>query len=253
MSIRLEAMVLILVATAGAGLLAQATGSGAPAGDRTVWDGVYTAGQAERGRQAYEASCGRCHGVDLQGRADNRALVGDRFWQDWGEDSLGTMFSVVQKTMPRGASGSLSEQTYLDIVAYVLEKNAYPAGAAELDATNVHGVRVIRKEGPGPVPNFSLVWVVGCLTEESKDNWVLTSASEPVKTRNPAVSEGAERERSAAAALGSHAFGLMDNSSKQALAGQKLEVKGLLIRGTAARPDKLNVTSMQPLADTCAK
>jgi mono/diheme cytochrome c family protein len=252
MFIRPAALVPIFVLATGAGLLAQATG-GAPTDSRTVWDGVYTTSQAERGRQAYEVSCGRCHGVDLQGRGDNRALVGDRFWQDWGEDSLGTLFSVVQKTMPRGASGSLSEQTYLDVVAYVLAKNDYPAGAGELDATNVHGVRVIRKEGPGPVPNFSLVWVVGCLTEESKDNWVLTNASEPVKTRNPAVSEGAERERSAATAFGSHAFGLMDNSGKQSMLGQKLEVKGLLIRGTADRPDKLNVTSMQPLADSCAK
>jgi mono/diheme cytochrome c family protein len=245
-------MVLSVVIAAGGGLLAEAA-AGAPADERSVWDGVYTVAQAERGRQAYEVSCSHCHGVELQGRGDNRALVGDRFWQDWGEDSLGTMFSVVQKTMPRGASGSLSEQTYLDIVAYVLEKNAYPAGAAELDATTVHGVRVIRKEGPGPVPNFSLVWVVGCLTEESKDSWVLTSASEPVKTRNPALSEGAERERSVATPLGAHAFGLMDNSSKQSLAGHKFEVKGLLIRGTAARPDKLNVTSMQPISDTCTK
>jgi S-disulfanyl-L-cysteine oxidoreductase SoxD len=242
-------LVLMLIATATARPLSQA--GGAPADDRSVWSGVYTAGQAERGREAYEASCARCHGADLQGRADNRALIGDRFWQDWGEDSLATLFGVVQKTMPRGASGSLAEPVYLDILAYILKKNDYPEGARERDAVNFHGVRVIRKEGPGPVPNFSLVWVVGCLIEESKDHWVLTSASEPLKTRNPAVSEGAERERSAAAALGAHRFDLMENNGRPSLAGRKLEVKGLLIRGTRERPDKLNVTSMQPLTDTC--
>jgi mono/diheme cytochrome c family protein len=251
MFIRLEVIILLLAAAAG--VRAGAQTGGTSSGSRTVWDGVYTAGQAERGREAYAANCGRCHGVDLQGRSDNRALIGERFWQDWGEDSLGTLFGVVQKTMPRGASGSLAEQTYLDIVAYVLKKNDYPEGAVELDAANIDGVRVVRKDGPGPVPNFSLVWVVGCLSEESKDNWVLTSASEPIKTRDPAVSEGAARERSSAAALGSHHFGLMDNNSKQSLAGHKLEVKGLLIRGTGDKPDKLNVTSMQPLADTCAR
>lgn len=241
-----------LVSATGTLALAQPAG-GAPAPDRTVWDGVFTANQAERGREAYAANCGRCHGVDLKGRADNRALVGERFWQDWGEDSLGTLFRIVQKTMPRGASGTLAEQVYLDTVAYILKKNDYPEGAEELSAANVSGVRVIRKEGPGPVPNFSLVWVVGCLAEDSKDNWVLTSASEPVKTSNPAVSEGAELDRSVAAAPGTLTFGLMDIGGKRSLAGRKLEVKGLLIRGTRDRPDKLNVTSMQPLADTCAR
>ena len=39
--------------------------------ERTVWDGVYTEDQAERGRNAYLASCARCHG-------DNRTPAG---WQ----------------------------------------------------------------------------------------------------------------------------------------------------------------------------
>ena len=38
---------------------------------RTVWDGVYTTEQAERGRLEYVNHCQRCHGVDL---ADGREI-----------------------------------------------------------------------------------------------------------------------------------------------------------------------------------
>lgn len=216
---------------------------------RSIWDGVYSSAQAARGRQAYDTSCAACHGPELKGVRDNRPLVGDRFWQDWGEDSLGTMFSVVQRTMPRNAPGSLTEQHYLDIVAYVLQKNGYPEGSADLTTAAVTDVWVMRKEGPGPVPNFSMVWVVACLSKESADTWVLTQTSEPVKTRNPIPSDGPELERVTGTPLGTQTFGLLDLPTKYAEhAGRKVEAKGLLIRGSR---DKLNLTSIQPLVGSC--
>ena len=45
--------------------------------ETTVKDGVYTTGQAARGRERYEASCQRCHGADLTGGA-GRSLTGVR-------------------------------------------------------------------------------------------------------------------------------------------------------------------------------
>ena len=39
-----------------------------PAEDqRTVWDGVYTEGQAERGQVLYTEACSACHAADLRG------------------------------------------------------------------------------------------------------------------------------------------------------------------------------------------
>ena len=49
---------------------------GSSAATKTVWDGVYTADQAERGRGFYAEHCARCHGGDLQG-GEHRALTGD--------------------------------------------------------------------------------------------------------------------------------------------------------------------------------
>jgi mono/diheme cytochrome c family protein len=214
----------------------------------TVWDGVYTAAQAARGKTAYDASCASCHGETLAGR-NGRALAGPRFFQDWGEDSLNSLFNIIVTTMPRGEPHSLDEGTYVDITAYILEKNEYPAGATELTADRVEAVRVIRKDGPGPVPNFALVTVVGCLVEPSADLWVLRNSCEPVRTRNPDASQGAERERSEATPLGTQSFELMD-IYQQGLAhrGHKMEVKGLLIRGV---PNRVNITAMQMIGDRC--
>ena len=43
-----------------------------------IWDGVYSAAQAERGRAVYEARCSRCHGNDLNG-VSGSALAGEGF------------------------------------------------------------------------------------------------------------------------------------------------------------------------------
>ena len=42
------------------------------------------------------------------------------------------MFDAMVTTMPPSAPGSLSGQVYVDIVAYVLERNQIPAGDVEL-------------------------------------------------------------------------------------------------------------------------
>ena len=51
---------------------------------KTVWEGVYSAAQAERGKAAYGAKCSMCHLADLtgyygaQGRSFHGALAGKR-------------------------------------------------------------------------------------------------------------------------------------------------------------------------------
>lgn len=227
------------------GVIAQNDPSGT-----SVWEGVYSETQAARGKQRYEASCAECHREDLSG-GEARPLIAPRFWEAWGEDSLNSLFSLMRTTMPQGEPGSLGDQAYLDIVAYILQKNGYPSGRGELTTEHVGAIRVIRKEGPGPVPNFSLVTVVGCLRELSRGVWVLTNSSEPVRTRNPDASTDTERRRSDATRLGATTFELMDvHEAGHSHDGHKMEVKGLLIRG---KPDRVNVTSIQMLAERCTR
>jgi mono/diheme cytochrome c family protein len=213
----------------------------------TVWDGVFTKEQAASGSEAYQKNCVACHSPDLQS-GPARVLVGETFWQDWGEDRLSSLFNVMAKTMPYDRPQSLDESTYADILAFILQENGFPAGSERLTSTSVAEIEVVRKTGSGPVPNFSLVSVVGCLTRQS-NTWMLTEASEPVRTRNPDSSTEAERSRAAAIARAGNRFELMAAGSAAAgQEGHRAEVKGLLIRGT---PDKINTTSIQALSDRC--
>ena len=101
---------------------------------RTVWDGVYTDAQAERGRASYQQSCAACHREDLRGDSTAPSLVGESFTFLWGDMEVGELLARMQKLMPPERPGSLPPQTYIDIVAFMLQKNAFPAGSMELSA-----------------------------------------------------------------------------------------------------------------------
>jgi cytochrome c553 len=100
----------------------------------TVWDGVYTEAQAERGRAAYQQSCVSCHREDLRGDSTAPSLVGESFLFLWGDMEVGELSGRIQKLMPPERPGSLPVQTYADIIAFILQRNAFPAGETELAA-----------------------------------------------------------------------------------------------------------------------
>jgi len=102
---------------------------------RTVWDGLYTDAQAERGRASYQQSCIGCHREDLRGDNMAPSLVGESFLFLWGDMEVGELSARIQKVMPPDRPGSLPAQTYIDIVAFILQKNAFPAGSQELGAS----------------------------------------------------------------------------------------------------------------------
>ena len=99
---------------------------------RTVWDGVYTAAQAERGRSAYAQSCASCHADDLRGRSTAPSLVDESFAFLWADMSLGDLFERTRMLMPSDRPGSLQADTYADIIAFIAQKNGFPAGRTEL-------------------------------------------------------------------------------------------------------------------------
>ena len=104
-----------------------------PAG--TVWAGVYSAAEALRGQTTYRENCTYCHGMFLDGDdADGPALTGIRFLTQWDGRSVGDLVTQVSRTMPRGNAGALSNADYRALIAYVLQENGMPAGAAPLPA-----------------------------------------------------------------------------------------------------------------------
>jgi cytochrome c5 len=236
------AFVIIMTAAVASGLAAQAQRPATNTDSRTVWDGVYTSSQASRGQAEYEASCRRCH---REGPRKDEA-----FMRDWQGTGLVDVFNQLKSTMPAGAPASLSDATYLDLVAYMLQVNAFPAGSGELTADAITSIRVEGKDGPGPVPNFALVQVVGCLTQGPDAAWMLTRAGEPVRTKDPAASKDGELKESQAAALSTQTFHLLNIYPRpDAYKDHKVETKGFLIRDPAG--NRLNVTSVLSLAPRC--
>ena len=104
----------------------------------SVWDGVFTEAQAARGRQTYSGACGLCHGRRLNGAPDDPDMVSTpplaraRFLRVWEGRSLATLLAYTRLTMPEDNPGSMSEQEYVDVVAYLLSMSRMPAGGDEL-------------------------------------------------------------------------------------------------------------------------
>lgn len=100
---------------------------------RSVWDGVYTQAQADRGRVRYEGVCAGCHGDDLEGDVvEHPELAGGNFRDKWNGLNLGELFQRIHRDMPMNKAGSLSRSAAVDLVAFILSANRFPEGAQEL-------------------------------------------------------------------------------------------------------------------------
>ena len=124
------------------GLLALSAFATPRLNERSVWSGVYTTAQAERGRETFEASCAACHRADLSGRGPIPALRGTSFTGERDGQSVGDLFEVIRSTMPPGRQGTLAPEAYVDVVAYLLSANAYPPGDGDLPhhEETLHGI-----------------------------------------------------------------------------------------------------------------
>lgn len=105
----------------------------------SIWDGVYTEPQAERGRVLYRQSCSGCHGADLSGNFETPPLVG-RFMPYWSGSTLDALFDYVSTSMPMHNPGSLSPSANTDIVAFMLKSNDLPSGSRELSTGNLKAI-----------------------------------------------------------------------------------------------------------------
>jgi quinoprotein glucose dehydrogenase len=105
-----------------------------PAAKRSVRDGVFSQGQADRGRRVYGRSCEHCHGASLEGNdvSEIPTLVYEPFMRQWNGRTVKDLFEHVSRSMPADARGSLTPRNYSDVVAFVLESNGFPVGEADL-------------------------------------------------------------------------------------------------------------------------
>jgi mono/diheme cytochrome c family protein len=123
-------MRIVMVCVAGCVALVCEALSGQQA--HSVWDGVYTAEQAKRGEALYGQHCATCHGGDLLGIESAPALAGLQFKENWNSLTLGDLFERIRMSMPIDDPGKVSAQQKVDIIAYMLRFDEFPAGTAEL-------------------------------------------------------------------------------------------------------------------------
>jgi len=225
----------------------------APSFAATVWDGVYTEAQATRGKASYANRCAGCHGEDFV-TVDRAPLAGQKFMDNWREDTIDPFFEFVKNNMPRNAAATVTEAEKLDVYAYILKSNGFPAGNAELTAPALSGIQLVGKDGPKPLPTEALAVTVGCLTGDS-DDWTLTRAVEPTRAREADATTPEELKRSDAKAAGTKTIKLSNvddfkpGFKPATFKGHKVQAKGL--RHVERAGQRLTVGSLESLSNSC--
>jgi len=147
MSRRFPSVVIAAAAIWVAALAVSSAQQVAP-GEKKVWDGVYTAAQAARGKPRFEASCSRCHNIALAGSERGPALKGGAFWSKWENENLASLYTVIRDTMPRdGGASVVSDEVKTDILAYIMSVSGMPPGNDELkvDMRALEGIKIAKK------------------------------------------------------------------------------------------------------------
>ena len=84
----------------------------------TTNDKIFSKQQAKIGASLYKNNCLICH--------DKKYFR--PVFKAWDGQSLGTFYLVMSSSMPESNPGSLSQQEYVDILAYILSLNRYSSG-----------------------------------------------------------------------------------------------------------------------------
>jgi PQQ-dependent dehydrogenase (methanol/ethanol family) len=109
---------------------------------RAASPAYYTRAQAASGAAVYSASCQQCHGVSLGGQSAP-ALTGQTFRTYVGKaGTAASLFDFISRQMPADHPGSLTQQQYLDVTAFILSRNGYPAGRDPLTKANLAQVQL---------------------------------------------------------------------------------------------------------------
>jgi mono/diheme cytochrome c family protein len=95
----------------------------------------FTNAQADRGEPLFEKHCAECHGEDLKGGLIGgpplRGLAFEGKYMYEGAQA-GVLFDFMSTAMPPDSPGRYSPSQYADMMAYILKRNGFQAGGAEL-------------------------------------------------------------------------------------------------------------------------
>jgi mono/diheme cytochrome c family protein len=100
-------------------------------GDAAQDAAVYSAAQAQQGAVIYGRRCAACHGETLQGGA-GPALKGQAFDELAAREHLSSesLLEVISRTMPLTAPGSLKQEDYAALSAFIVQQSGLLAVAS---------------------------------------------------------------------------------------------------------------------------
>ena len=93
----------------------------------------FTADQVTSGSDIYADRCVQCHGDKLDnGEFGGAPLNGSYFKKHWAGGSVAALVGFMKAKMPPDRPGSLTDQSYAELAAFLLDANEYPKGDKEL-------------------------------------------------------------------------------------------------------------------------
>jgi mono/diheme cytochrome c family protein len=122
-------LLLCVAAVLAATSLAVARVPGAPPRAAALHEASFTSAQAYAGRFKFIQYCAECHGGNLDGNFAP-ALVGPHSNVPWQTPIA--IYTYMTAQMPVGNGGGLSHQDYLEIEAFLLQRNGRRPGRAPL-------------------------------------------------------------------------------------------------------------------------
>lgn len=107
-------------------------------------DGVYTLDQARRGKDVFALACQACHSPTVH--------AGAPFRNAWFGRTLGELFGYLRREMPKTDPGTMTNEDYALVTAYLLRINKMPTGRVPLAADSAALHHIILDSVPKRTP-----------------------------------------------------------------------------------------------------
>jgi mono/diheme cytochrome c family protein len=118
------------------------------AAQKTTNDGVYSKAQADSAKASYNKICADCHAftVAAKKRPADLPLGDEPFLKKWNGRSLDELITLIVMTMPNDGSAVVTDAEAVDLVAYILHQNGFPAGPDPLTKSSASAVMALPKK-----------------------------------------------------------------------------------------------------------